>query len=168
MPDALDQLAVGAWNSGRLDGRRLRYNRRFKQLFFHRRTGDIEEVPTILNGRFECDDNTGYDEYRPAQQPDGTVDAIFHTHQDRAARQYRLSPLPGPKDGIAPVHRRIPNYGLSSVGVWVVRPGLRVSVHLLDGVWGEEFNPEAFAEALARGAGNAAVGMGARCRRASR
>jgi hypothetical protein len=160
----LDAAIVAARRSGRLAGQRLRFNRPTEQMFFHYRDGRVDHVPTLFRGTRRCSDNTQYDEYVAARAPDPGYDAVIHTHQDRAPSGSQHFPFPGTRDGVTPKRLGIPNYGLSSVGTWVVRPGTQLSIELLDGIWGARFNPEAFAALLNRGGGDVAVGMGVVCR----
>ena len=160
----LDRLVVAARKSGKLAGKRLHFNKPVEQLFFLHPDGALEAVPIVKQRTMNCVDGSAYDVYAPVKQPTSALQAIIHTHQDRAGPRYGHTPLPGPGDGKTPVARGIPNYGITSVGAWVVRPGQTLAVELLDGVWGMQFNPEAFAAAMQRGAGNAAVGMGVKCR----
>lgn len=160
----LDYLVQCAWRDGTLAGQRLRYNAATEQIFFHYPDSTVVHSAVYLRGTRRCSDGTGYDEYAPRHPPAAGFDAVIHTHQDRAPREIAHHPFPGTRDGVTPKRHHIPNYGISSVGAWVVRPGLVLWVELLAGTWGERFNPEAFAKALNRGQGDVAVGTGVVCR----
>lgn len=160
----LDAIVVAARHKGVLAGERLRFTRPTEQMFFHYGDGRIDHVPVLFRGTKHCSDDTEYDEYVPAHTPDPGYDAVIHTHQDRAPAGSQHFPFPGTRDGVTPKRLGIPNYGLSSVGAWVVRPGPQLHIALLDGSWGARFNPEAFTALLNRGGGDVAVGMGVLCR----
>ena len=162
-PAELDGFVVTAWTAGKLAGKRLRYTAATEQIFFHYPTGSVVYSPVVFHGTKQCSDGTAYDEYGPRHLPDPGFDAVIHTHQDQAAKEIRHHPFPGTRDGVTPRNAHIPNYGLSSVGVWVVRPGAILTVDLRIGIWGERFNPESFAQAMNRGGGDIAVGTGVRC-----
>jgi hypothetical protein len=146
---------VSAWRQRRLAGIALRYSRTTEQMFFHYPDGRFVNTPIILRGIRRCTDGTSYDEYGPASPPAAGYDAVVHTHQDRASEENRHLPVPGTRDGVTPRRLGIPNYGLSSVGAWVIRPGTLLTLELLSGRWGARFNPVAFAAALNRGGGDA-------------
>lgn len=159
----LDGFVVNAWKAGKLAGQRLRYTAATEQIFFHYPSASVVYSPVLFRGTKQCSDGTAYDEYGPRSVPARGFDAVIHTHQDRAAKEIRHHPFPGTRDGVTPRNVHIPNYGLSSIGAWVVRPGAVLTLDLLIGVWGERFNPDAFAQAMNRGGGDIAVGTGVIC-----
>lgn len=161
---SLDLLIVNARREGKLAGERLRFNRATEQIFFHYPDDRVDHVRVIFRGTRHCSDGTAYDEYGPAQPPIPGYDAVIHTHQDRAGGDSGHYPFPGTRDGVSPRRLGIPNYGISSVGAWVIRPGMLLSIELLDGIWGERFNPEAFTAKLNSGGGDIAVATGVVCR----
>ena len=154
----LDRFIVAAWQAGALAGTRLRYNQRKEQMFVRYPDGSIVEIELVKKTIGPAGDS--YEEYTPARPIPGGFDAIAHTHQDRRRNTASLSsrdgnePYPGPRDGITPWRLRIPNYGLSSIGVWVVRPGPSLTVALLAGRWGSGFNLQSYAAALNQGRGD--------------
>lgn len=160
----LDRIIVAARRHGTLAGVKLRFSRTTEQIFFHYPDGGVDHIPVAFRGTKRCTDGTEYDEFGPSRAPKSGFDAVVHTHQDRATAGSRHFPFPGTRDGVTPRRHSVPNYGISSIGAWVVRPGALLSVELLDGAWGARFNPEAFARAINRGGGDAAVGTSVVCR----
>lgn len=154
----LDRLVVAAWHAGSIAQFRLRYNQRREQMFAHYPNGSYEEIELIMRTIGSGEDS--YEEYRPVRPISAGFDAIVHTHQDRRRNTISISstdgnePHPGPRDGVTPWRLRIPNYGLSSIGAWVIRPGPPLTVALLGGSWGSRFDPRSYVDALNRGQGD--------------
>ncbi len=127
------------------------------------RNGDVERVNSVAE-EYSCNNGSTYVANRPP--PDfnmGGVQLSAHLHSDGTF------PFPGPSDGVIPRRYGIPNYGVSRNGIWVVMPGQRLSVDLIDGIWGigpdgENFNRGRYERAINRGQGTTNSGAAVSCR----
>jgi RHS repeat-associated protein len=106
-PKTADEIAIAAWMTGMLEGKKLKYRLGYpkEQLWVLSPSGEVVYLGEIRRGK----------EY----DSPGEYVAIFHTHPNWGY------PDPGgdPKTGEGDWGKDVPIYGISKDCVWVIRPG---------------------------------------------